>query len=188
MTSQQLDINDSNPELCALICERIAATPQGRITFAEYMDLVLYHPQYGYYNGDRPPIGKQGDFITSSHWGADFAEVLGEQFVEMWQILGKPHPFTIVEMGAGLGTFAVHLLQYLQRKYPDLFKVLEYIIVEISPILQAEQQQNLANFKNIKWCNWDEIANNSIVGCFFSNELVDAFPVHQFVVKEGQIR
>ena len=125
MTSQQSDINDSNPELCDLICERIAATPQQRITFAEYMDLVLYHPQYGYYNGDRPPIGKQGDFITSPHWGADFAEVLGEQFMEMWEILGKPHPFTIVEMGAGLGTFAVHLLQYLQRQYPDLFKVLE---------------------------------------------------------------
>lgn len=188
MTSQQSDINDSNPELCTLICERIAASPQQRITFAEYMNLALYHPQQGYYNSDRPPIGKQGDFITSPHWSADFAEVLGEQFVEMWEILGKPHHFTIVEMGAGLGTFAVDLLQYLQRQYPDLFKVLEYIIVEISPILQAEQQQNLAKFKNIKWCNWDEIANNSIVGCFYSNELVDAFPVHQFVVKEGQIR
>ncbi|MBE9096451.1 class I SAM-dependent methyltransferase [Tychonema sp. LEGE 07203] len=187
MTSQQSDINDSNPELCDLICERIAATPQQRITFAEYMDLVLYHPQYGYYNGDRPPIGKQGDFITSPHWSADFAEVLGEQFMEMWEILGKPHPFTIVEMGAGRGTFAVHLLQYLQRQYPDLFKALEYIIVEISPVLLAQQQQQLAKFKTVKWCNWDEIANNSIVGCFFSNELVDAFPVHQFIVKKGQI-
>jgi len=188
MTVQQSNINDSNPELCDLISERIAASPQQRITFAEYMDLALYHPQYGYYNGDRPNIGKQGDFITSPHWSADFADVLGEQFVEMWQILGKPHPFTIVEMGAGRGTFAAHLLQYLQRQYPDLFKILEYIIVEISPVLLAEQQQQLAEFKTVKWCNWDEIANNSIVGCFFSNELVDAFPVHQFIVEKGEIR
>jgi len=187
MTVQQSNINDSNPELCALISERIAASPQQRITFAEYMDLALYHPQYGYYNGDRPNIGKQGDFITSPHWSADFAEVLGEQFVEMWQILGKPHPFTIVEMGAGRGTFAAHLLQYLQRQYPDLFKILEYIIVEISPVLLAQQQQQLVEFKTVKWCNWDEIANNSIVGCFFSNELVDALPVHQFIVEKGQI-
>jgi len=187
MTVQQSNINDSNPELCVLISERIAASPQQRITFAEYMDLALYHPQYGYYNGDRPNIGKQGDFITSPHWSADFAEVLGEQFVEMWQILGKPHAFTIVEMGAGRGTFAVHLLQYLQRQYPDLFQILEYIIVEISPVLLAQQQQKLAEFKTVKWCNWDEIANNSIVGCFFSNELVDAFPVHQFIVEKGQI-
>ncbi|MEG5058969.1 class I SAM-dependent methyltransferase [Microcoleus sp. A2-C5] len=188
MTVQQSNINDSNPELCALISERIAATPQQRITFAEYMDLALYHPQYGYYNGDRPNIGKQGDFITSPHWSADFAEVLGEQFVEMWQILGKPDTFAIVEMGAGRGTFAAHLLQYLQLKYPDLFKSLEYIIVEISPVLLAQQQRQLAEFKIVKWCNWDEIANNSIVGCFFSNELVDAFPVHQFIVEKGEIR
>ena len=187
MTVQQSNINDSNPELCALICESIAATPQQRITFAEYMDLALYHPQYGYYNGDRPNIGKQGDFITSPHWSADFAEVLGEQFVEMWQILGKPDTFAIVEMGAGRGTFAANVLQYLQRKYPDLFKSLEYIIVEISPVLQAEQQHKLAEFKTVKWCNWDEITNNSIVGCFFSNELVDALPVHQFIVEKGQI-
>ena len=47
MKVQQSDINDSNPELCALICERIAASPQRRITFAEYMNLALYHPHHG---------------------------------------------------------------------------------------------------------------------------------------------
>lgn len=188
MTFQQSNINDSNPELYHLICDRIAATPQQRITFAEYMDLALYHPQHGYYNSDRPAIGKQGDFITSSHWGADFAEVLAEQFVEMWEILGKPFNFAIVEMGAGRGTFAENVLQYLQRQYPDLFKTLTYIIIEISSILQAEQRQILSDFECIKWCNWDEIVDDSIVGCFFSNELVDAFPVHQFIVEQEELR
>ncbi|MEG4340279.1 class I SAM-dependent methyltransferase [Microcoleus sp. D3_18_C2] len=189
MTFQQSDINDSNPELCALICERIAASPQQRITFAEYMDLALYHPQHGYYNNsDRQSIGKQGDFITSSHWGADFAEVLADQFVEMWEILGKPQNFAIVEMGAGRGNFAENVLQYLQIQYPDFFHILEYIIVELSPVLQAEQRQMLADIKCVKWCNWDEIVNNSIVGCFFSNELVDALPVHQFILEQGQVR
>ena len=188
MTVQQSDINDSNPELCDLICKRIVATSQERITFAEYMDLVLYHPQHGYYNRDRLAIGKQGDFITSSHWGADFAEVLAEQFVEMWELLGKPDTFAIVEMGAGRGTFAENVLQYLQRQHPDLFKTLTYIIVEISPILQAEQRQILGNFECVKWCNWDEIVDNSIVGCFFSNELVDAFPVHQFILEQEELR
>lgn len=188
MTVQQVDINDSNPELCKLISEKIASSPQQRITFTEYMNLVLYHPEHGYYNSDRPNIGKGGDFITSPHWGNDFAEVLAEQFVEMWEILDRPQNFAIVEMGAGTGNFATNLLQYLQRQYPDLFDILTYIIVEISPVLQTEQQQNLADFKAVKWCNWEEIANNSIVGCFFSNELVDAFPVHQFILEQGQIR
>ncbi|MEG4352314.1 class I SAM-dependent methyltransferase [Microcoleus sp. LAD1_D3] len=188
MKVQQSDINDSNPELCALICERIAASPQRRITFAEYMNLALYHPHHGYYNSDRPSIGKQGDFITSSHWGADFAEVLAEQFVEMWEFLDRPFNFAIVEMGAGRGTFAANVLQYLQIQYPDLFHVLEYIIVEVSPVLEAEQRQRLADTKCVKWCKWDDIVNNSIVGCFFSNELVDALPVHQFILEEGQVR
>ncbi|MEG4233492.1 class I SAM-dependent methyltransferase [Microcoleus sp. Pol11C3] len=188
MTVQQLDMDDSNSELCALICERIAASPQRRITFAKYMDLALYHPQHGYYNSDRPSIGKQGDFITSSHWGADFAEVLADQFVEMWELLDRPFNFAIVEMGAGRGNFAENVLQYLQRQYPDLFQILEYIIIEVSPVLQAEQRQVLADIKCVKWCNWDEIINNSIVGCFFSNELVDALPVHQFILEQGQVR
>lgn len=188
MTFQQSDINDSNPKLCNLICERIAATPQQRITFAEYMDLALYHPQHGYYNSDRQLIGKQGDFITSSHWGADFAEVLAEQFVEMWELLDRPFNFAIVEMGAGRGTFAENVLQYLQQQHPDLFKTLTYIIVEISPILQAEQRQILSDFECVKWHNWDEIVDNSIVGCFFSNELVDAFPVHQFILEQEELR
>ena len=188
MTFQQSDINDSNPELCVLICETIAASPQQRITFAEYMDLALYHPEYGYYNRDRPSIGKQGDFITSSHWGADFAEVLAEQFVEMWEILGKPQNFAIVEMGAGRGTFAENVLQYLQRQHPDLFKTLTYIIVEISPILQAEQRQRLGTIECVQWSSWDEIVDDSIVGCCFSNELVDALPVHQFILEQEEVR
>ena len=195
MTFQKLDINNSNPELCNVICARIAASPQQRITFAEYMNLALYHPQHGYYNSDRQAIGKQGDFITSSHWGADFAEVLAEQFVEMWEILvsgaleeDRPQNFAIVEMGAGRGTFAENVLQYLERQHPDLFKTLTYIIVEISPILQAEQRQRLGDIKCVQWCNWDEIVDNSIVGCCFSNELVDAFPLHQFMMEQGQVR
>ncbi|MEG4085798.1 class I SAM-dependent methyltransferase [Microcoleus sp. POL10_C6] len=188
MKVQQPDINDSNLELCNLIGEKIAASPQQRITFAEYMDLALYHPQHGYYNSDRPSIGKQGDFITSSHWGADFAEVLAEQFVEMWELLDRPFNFAIVEMGAGRGNCAENVLQYLQRQYPDFFQILEYIIIEVSPGLQAEQRQILADIKCVKWCNWNEIVNNSIVGCFFSNELVDALPVHQFILEEGQVR
>src|SRR6476469_6669822 len=117
MKVQQSDINDSNPELCALICERIATSPQQRITFAEYMDLALYHPQHGYYATNEVKIGKHGDFFTSPHLGADFGEVLAEQFVQMWEILGKPNLFTIVEMGAGQGILAADILAYLQRQY-----------------------------------------------------------------------
>ncbi|MDF0552920.1 class I SAM-dependent methyltransferase [Kamptonema sp. UHCC 0994] len=188
MTVQQLDINDSNLELCDLIFQRIATSSDRQITFAEYMDLALYHPQHGYYTTNEVNIGKHGDFFTSPHLGSDFGEVLAEQFVQMWEILAKPNSFIIVEMGAGQGILAADILAYLQRQYPDFFQVLEYLIIEKSAVLKAEQQQRLTEIKSVRWCNWDEIPTGSIAGCFFSNELVDALPIHQIVVEKGQVK
>ena len=39
----------------------------------------------------------------------------------------------------------------------------------------------------MRWCNLDDIPTDSITGCFFSNELVDALPVHQFVLADGEM-
>ncbi|MFM9157973.1 MAG: SAM-dependent methyltransferase, partial [Dolichospermum sp.] len=61
------------------------------------------------------------------------------------------------------------------------------IIVEKSQSLKQEQQQRLQDF-SVDWCNLEEITPNSIIGCFFSNELVDAFPVHQFILDGGELR
>ncbi|MBH8575757.1 class I SAM-dependent methyltransferase [Nostocaceae cyanobacterium CENA369] len=179
---------NSNLTLCLTIAHRIAASPQRRITFAEYMDMVLYHPEYGYYSSNAVKIGFKGsDFFTSSNLGADFGELLAEQFVEMWEILGRPVPFSLVEMGAGQGLLALYILNYYQLHYPDFFAALEYVIVEKSLALRQEQQQRLQEFR-VRWCNLEEIPTNSITGCFFSNELVDAFPVHQFILEAGEVR
>lgn len=188
MSAQLTD--DFNPTLCDAIARRIAETPSCRITFAEYMDLVLYHPQYGYYATNAANIGPQGDFFTSPHLGADFGELLAEQFVQMWEILGRPVPFTLFEMGAGQGILAADILAYLYRQYPDFFKALEYIIVERSAALRKEQQQRLQKFADLplRWAILEEIPPGSITGCCFSNELVDALPVHQFVLEKGQLR
>ncbi|MEH1894026.1 MAG: class I SAM-dependent methyltransferase [Nostoc sp.] len=179
---------DSNPALCAAIADRITTSPQQRITFAQFMDMVLYHPEYGYYSSDALKIGfKGGDFFTSPNLCTDFGELLAEQFFQMWEILGKPIPFSLVEMGAGQGLLALHILKYHQLRYPDFFTALEYIIVEKSPTLRQEQQQRLQDLP-VRWCNLEDIPPNAMVGCFFSNELVDAFPVHQFTLETGELR
>jgi SAM-dependent MidA family methyltransferase len=113
--------------------------------------------------------------------------MLAVQFVEMWEILGKPQRFLLVEMGAGQGFLAADILNYLRQNYEDLYSGLEYIIVEKSPVLREQQQRRLLAFSVVRWCNFGEIPTNSVVGCIFSNELIDAFPVHQFVVKEGKL-
>lgn len=177
-----------NSALRKFLAHRIAKSPKARITFAEYMDTALYHPEYGYYSSNAVKIGfKGGDFFTSVNLGADFGDLLAEQFWQMWEILGKPTPFHLVEMGAGQGLLALSILKYIQVQYPQLFAALEYMIIEKSPGLQQEQQQRLQEFP-VRWCTWEEISPNSITGCFFSNELIDALPVHQFILEAGELQ
>ncbi|HEY9874183.1 MAG TPA: class I SAM-dependent methyltransferase [Candidatus Obscuribacterales bacterium] len=178
----------SNKVLCNIIGDRIATKRQ--ITFAEYMDLALYHPQHGYYATGAANIGSQGDFFTSPHLGADFGELLAEQFLEMWDILGRPNPFTLVEMGAGQGLVAADILRYLHRHHQEFFHALEYIIVEKAAAMIAQQQQLLQQLvptAQIRWSTLEEIPDASISGCCFSNELVDALPVHQIILEGGQL-
>jgi SAM-dependent MidA family methyltransferase len=176
-----------NSQLYQEINNRIAANPQQRITFAEYMDLALYHPEYGYYSQKATNLGKEGDFFTSVHLGSDIGEMLAVQFAEMWSILGKPESFDLIEMGAGQGYLAADILNYIKQEYADFFKALKYTIIEKSPGLKQIQQQRLKEF-DITWCELEAIPNNSVTGCFFSNELVDAFPVHQFKIENGELQ
>ncbi|PSB24550.1 class I SAM-dependent methyltransferase [Stenomitos frigidus] len=186
------DEQDSNSTLGNLIAQRIAESFQQRLTFAEYMELALYHPEQGYYATNAAVIGASGDFFTSPHLGADFGELLADQFVQMWDILQRPTPFTLVEMGAGQGLLAGDILRYVQRQYPEFLRSLEYIIVERAAALIAEQQRQLkalaASGIPLHWRSLEDIAPHSITGCFFSNELVDAFPVHQVMLLSGQLQ
>ncbi len=155
------------------------------------MELALYHPKQGYYASSSTQIGAAGDFLTSCHLSADFGELLAQQFAQMWDFLQQPHPFTLVEMGAGQGLLAADVLIALQRNHPDCFACLKYRIIERSPALINLQQHQLRQFLEtegfIAWCDFVDLPD-SITGCFFSNELVDAFPVHQVVLEAGQLR
>lgn len=170
----------------------ILNSPQQKITFAKYMDLVLYHPQVGYYAAGKVEIGKKGDFFTSLSLGADFGELLAEQLVEIWHLLDKPQPFHLLEMGAGEGLLAFDILEYLQKNQPEIVKTVEYIIIEKSPQLIIRQEKKLASLRqkniNISWRNWAQIPENYLTGCCFSNELLDAFPVHQITLQGNQIK
>jgi SAM-dependent MidA family methyltransferase len=181
-----------NPQLRQFIQSQIQQRADRRITFAEFMDWALYHPDYGYYNHRARQIGPMGDFFTAPHLGADFGELLAVQFVDMWERLGQPEPFTIVEMGAGQGLLAQDVLRYLQDHHGDLFGQLEYIIIEKAAGLIAQQQQQLqAQFGDrisLTWRSLESMADQPIVGCYFSNELVDAFAVHLVEFIQGELQ
>ncbi|MBD1916381.1 MULTISPECIES: class I SAM-dependent methyltransferase [Cyanophyceae] len=178
-----------NPDLYQALCDRIRQSPHQRISFAEFMELALYHPQGGYYTSKETILGFEGDFVTSAHLGHDFGELLAIQFAEMWENLGCPNPFSLVEMGAGQGLIAADALGALQNHFPDCFAALSYQIVEKSDRLRAAQEQRLSPWAGrVTWLNLEDIPDNSITGCFFTNELVDALPVHQVVMTESGLQ
>ncbi len=185
----------NSQRLQEILLAQIHSAPSQQITFAQYMALALYHQQYGYYT-TKASIGSQGDFFTSSSLGQDFGQLLGLQLKQMWHSLGCPNPFYLVEMGAGNGELAQDLLNYFQSNASQSFlEALQYMIIERSPNLVKQQQERLKSWLSfdrakqgtidLKWKSWSDIEAESIEGCFFSNELVDAFPVH-LVQKEGQ--
>lgn len=195
----QLIVPEPHTPLHCRIVSRIAASAQGQVTFAAFMDWALYEPEIGYYAAHRQKIGAGGDFVTSPHLGADFGELLAEQFLDLWYSLDCPNAFQVVEMGAGQGLIAADVLNYLsnlaaqspQSPYASFWRALEYSIVEKAPILIAEQQHSLKAFmadRKLSWKTWQDISDQSITGCFFSNELVDAFPVHRIEIQSGQVQ
>jgi SAM-dependent MidA family methyltransferase len=166
------------------IVERIAAAPQRRITFAEFMNLALYHPTLGYYTAPGQKIGGKGaDFYTSPDVTPFFGQLIARQIVQCWQLMGQPANFTIVEQGAGVGRLAADILAALRDTQSDLYAPLIYAIVEISPDLRACQREAIPRNAPVIW--YEQLAQvGPIEGVILSNELVDAFPVH---IVQGQI-
>jgi SAM-dependent MidA family methyltransferase len=141
--------------LQAVLRERIAAA--GAIPFAEYMDLALYHPQFGYYTSGKPKVGWTGDFFTSAHLHPLFGACIARQLMQMWEALKRPAPFLVLEEGAGQGVLARHVQTFAREHLPALAEALRYQTAE------AGQPA--------------EVTDGSL-HVVLSNELIDAFPVH----------
>jgi len=169
----------ANSELVEIIRNEIGAN--GPISFARFMELALYHPDRGYYASGRANISRRGDFFTNVSVGSLFGRLLAAQFAEIWDKLGRPGDFKIVEQGAHDGVFAADALSALRRSAADCFAATSYCMIEPFPIWRERQQKNLREFaEKISWvASVDEIA--PFVGIHFSNELFDSLPVHLIV-------
>lgn len=171
--------------------EKILARPDKRVSFYEYMADCLYHPTWGYYMQGKRKIGKQGDFYTSSSVHAVFAETLMEVAVE----ISKKHnePLCFFEMGAGTGLFARQFLDALKTKYSADYEQVRYILIEKSSVHQEEQRALLKEHVNkVYWLDSLDAQTGTKrflgnEGIFFSNELVDAFPVYLVEKRDGKL-
>ena len=112
---------------------------KGKITFAEFMRMVLYHPKYGYYNSNIERVGKFGDYYTSPTVHRMFGDIIAKQLEEMWRIMGKD-AFTVVEMGVNKGWLCHDIIQCIRKEYPKFYDNLHYIIIESNPYAREKQR------------------------------------------------
>ena len=160
----------------------------GVLPFARFMELALYCPEHGFYEKEKDSVGRHGDFYTSVSVGPLFGQLLAFQFAEWMKALPiEDCRLRIVEAGAHDGKLAADILTWLRARRPELLDRLEYCLVEPSPRRQQWQVGTLAGLENkIRWVNkLSDLANrqspiaNRQFTVVFSNELLDAFPVHR---------
>ena len=154
--------------------------------------MALYHPALGYYAGRRDPIGREADYVTSPELSPLFGAMIGRQLREMWERLGSPPVFDVVEAGAGSGVLARDILSWARRNASPLFAAMHYAIVEPHAAAMYRQREHLSAEGLVPKVSWAAEIPRDVSGCIFSNELLDAMPVHRVAVEgrtpEGDLR
>ena len=164
----------------AEIRRRIAE--RGPITFAEFMDVALYHPGGGYYtSGER--VGASGDFYTSPSVHPAFGALLAVQLFQMWELLGRPAPFTIAEAGAGNGLLCRDVAAAALGLPEGFAHNLRYVCLD-----RRGNGGNERGLPGVSRVAASGLPLRGITGCVLSNELLDAMPVHQLTVEQGRLR
>jgi SAM-dependent MidA family methyltransferase len=147
----------------------------------------LYHPQLGYYS--KLKSRRFGDFYTSVDVHPIFGRLLARQLAEMWDMLGRPQEFFAVEAGAGTGRLASQILDFAARQLPEFYGSVRYFAVEQSAARRERQSTILgAHLENGRAASAPELPHDIPAGCIFSNELLDAFPVHRVIFERGVLR
>ena len=155
---------------------------RGAIAFAEFMELALFWPYGGYYiSGD--PIGPAGDFYTSPQVHPVFGALLAVQLFQMWELLGRPDPFTVVELGAGNGLLCRDVVNCSEGLLHKFAQSLRYVCLDRRAKPGVETSLSdcppATSVHRVAAC---QIPFQPVVGCFLSNEYLDSFPVHQVIM------
>jgi SAM-dependent MidA family methyltransferase len=168
--------------LAELLADRIRRF--GPLTFADYMRECLYHPTHGYYS--KAEAKRFADYYTSVDLHPIFGRLLARQFAEMWEYLGRPKEFMLVEAGAGVGRLASQVLDFSASRLSDFYQALNYVAVERSASRREQTVGRLKRHAEAGRTNISaEIPLRIPTGCLFSNELADALPVHRVVLQGG---
>jgi SAM-dependent MidA family methyltransferase len=111
--------------------------------------------------------------------------------------MGAPSCFHLVELGPGRGLFALVVIDWSKKKFPDLLHALRYTLVESSPSLRLRLEERFRAYMTEPQASGpcgrvslaatiEEVAPESKNGIVFANEFFDALPV-EVLSTEGQL-
>lgn len=149
------------------------------ISFADYMELVLYTPGLGYYSNGLQAFGAQGDFTTAPELSPLFSRSLARQCE---QVLTALPTGDILEIGPGSGQMAADILLELAKRdaLPN-----HYYFLELSGTLRQKQQEKIKALcpEFLSKTIWlDTLPRAPFTGIILANEVLDAMPVQLFQV------
>jgi len=162
---------------------------RGPMTVAAFMDLALYDPSFGYYARSTRRSGAAGDFFTSVDVSAVFGELLEAQIAEMAQLLSADAsaPLDLVEAGAGNGRLSADILRAARHNHPRLYDRFRVHLIEASAAARDAQPATLGEAA-VRLASSSSRLPDRINGIVFANELLDAMPTHQVVMREDGLR
>lgn len=180
----------SQPQLLEEIRRRILR--DGPITFADFMSLALYHPQWGYYCRAEDPIGRteDRDFYTAPSRHPAFGELLGRQIAECLDKVGGVGR-EWVEFGPGGGHLAASISVELRRRGLGPSAGIRGTLIESNAHRRSMQEELLRRYgvlDGIRWLTpreWSD-TGETIRGCVVANEVLDALPVHRLLFRDGR--
>jgi SAM-dependent MidA family methyltransferase len=160
----------------------------GPITFHDWMQAALYDESDGYYRRGRIRQGRAGDYRTAPETSLLFGATFANYFARCHSQLGAPSDWTICEIGAGRGDFAHSVLATLRRNFAEVFAATHYLIDEIGDEARNAAARKLTGYsERVQFRSLAEVAS-PFTGIIFSNELLDAFPVHRVIGSQGALR
>jgi SAM-dependent MidA family methyltransferase len=166
---------------------------RGPLTVAAFMGLALYDPRFGYYARAPQRSGRAGDFFTSVDVGSLFGELLAVQVVECFERLEPSASSTrsasldLVDAGAGNGRLSADILRAVHRRDPALYDRVRLHLIDASAEARRAQPQTLGELSDRLVTSSDSLPS-SFEGVLIANELLDALPTHQVVMREDGLR
>lgn len=158
---------------------RAAIARLGPIPFARFMEQALYDPEFGYYSGGPLPWGTDGDYVTAPQVHPALGQSIAALAVELDGALGRPDPFTLLEVGSGNGQLARSVLAAIERVAPVLWGRLRLVSVERGAAARAAQADLPSPGAGIRLEADLPAPAEPLHGLVYVNELLDAFPVHR---------